>query len=198
MDLITEFFKAYYEDMTDYFFEFPTDKMLEEKVTKDNFIEWILTPTKIKLSDYEPLEKKLGETIPLIFKKWYSRHYSPEPGSLDTRIIFLPVPTQEDLFSELEGSLLGYGDSYQDIRDLNLIPFGSDANARGAICFDASDKSINPNDYPIVLFEYDTWDKSEIAFSNFEKMLECIIDLTKVGSTENFAKIDPKAGGIVF
>jgi hypothetical protein len=188
MKEINDFFKAYYSQMKDIYLKFEAD---EYNLTKKNYWEKVLKPSKINEESFEPIEHKLGLKLPVLFKQFYKSHYSLEKD-FDIGGIFIAGNTKGSKLSSLTDYFFNHGIS-SEIKDLGLIPFGI-YNDEWYICLEMTQSKNDPN---IVLFEMSNWGAGKDAishkpwFSNFSSFLRCITDYQLSGSSDNFNKLDP-------
>ena len=189
MNEIEDFFKAYYSQMKDFYLEFEAD---EYELTKENYWDKVLKPSKIGEEDFIPIELKLNLTLPASFKDFYKSHYSLEKD-FDTGGLFIAGNTENSNLSSLADYIFDHGIS-SEITDLGLIPFGL-YNDEWYVCLDMNSNQDDPS---IVLFEMSNWGAGKEAishrpwFSNFNSFLRCITDYQINGNWDNFNDLDPE------
>lgn len=86
-----------------------------------------------------------------------------------------------------------------------LYPFGAEGNDSGPVVFDAREVKTD-NEYPVRVYDYDYGGDleglSEIIFSSFTKLIECLTHYLKETKTRHdfevipeFFQIDPQGAG---
>src|SRR4051812_7091425 len=75
MNVYQKFFKAYYEDMKDFFLQFYNGSL---EITEENYYHVVLQKTTVQYSDFETIEKRIKLRIPQEFKDFYLTAYSYE------------------------------------------------------------------------------------------------------------------------
>ena len=188
MNEITAFFKAYYVQKKDFYLKYEAEKY---GLTKENFWDVVLKPSAVTAEDFEPIERKLGVTLPGTFKDFYQAHYSLEQD-FDTGGLFIAGNMEGSQLSSLTEYLFENGLS-ETITGFGLIPFGL-YNDEWYTCLDMNKNAENP---PIVLFEMSNWRAGKEAishrpwFSSFAGFLRCITDYQTTGNWDNFDELDP-------
>lgn len=179
----------------------PHEMLVTGQVDKEGWVEWKLLPRSVGVDPgFAKLEKEIGATFPRMFKLYYSRYYFLDG---DLSMLRFPRSTPNKPFDELRDLILN---SYfpERIKGIGLIPFASDGNDAGPLCFDTR-QSRNDADYPIVLWDHD-WvgthnEISPTIFSSFTKLLECCVHLWSKDKTPytqgiaGFVEIDPDGAG---
>lgn len=200
-DRIEQFFKAYWTTgmKSVYTLKVPKE-MMQSSVDKDGWYEWKLIPGTFKISDYEKVEAKYKVTFPDNFIEWHKRYFFAD---CDCSIIRLPhsLPTKplEKIIDQLNW------DIPSQLISLGLIPFADEGNDAGPLVFDTRITS-NKKDFPIRAYYIEYGGKleglSEIIFSSFDKMLECLTHFlieTKAKKRfeviPDFFTIDPNGAG---
>jgi hypothetical protein len=181
-----------------------TDKvpkeMMASPVDQDGWYEWKLIPGTLTADDYKKVEATFGAIFPDNFIEWHKRYFF-EDG--DCSIIRLPqsLPTRplEEIINNLNW------DIPQQLIPLGLIPFAEDGNDEGPLVFDTRNKD-DKVDFPIRVYDHeyggDLDGLSEIIFSSFNKMLECVTHFLIETKTRKrfdvipeFCSIDPNGAG---
>ena len=188
MNEIEHFFKAYYAQMKDFYLKVEADTY---RLTKENYWDTVLKPSKIREDDFEPIERKLQLILPISFKNFYKSHYSLEK-EFDTGGLFIAGNTEQSKLSSLIDYCFNHGIS-ADIIALGLVPFGL-YNDGWYVCLDMNENQDDPS---IVLFEMNNRGAGKEAishrpwFSNFNSLLRCIADYQINGNWDNFKTLDP-------
>lgn len=153
----------------------------------------LITNHKLKESDFNPYEKKLGCKLPKIYKAWLLKAHT-FPIKIGGIEIFGNHPIHP--MSELNEIL------NEEISTRNLFPIGKDLWSLWPIVFDFNSDQINP---PLKLFTPTSKFRKcklndQIVFSSFDKLLECWIyefgeaaqnNIWAERMYEEFALIDP-------
>jgi hypothetical protein len=169
-------------------------------VDKDGWYEWKLVPGTFTSDDYKILKAKFKATFPDNFIGWHKRYFFAD---CDCSIIRLPhsLPTRplEQIINNLDW------DIPEQIIPLGLIPFADEGNDAGPLVFDTRNKKDN-KDFPVRVYDHeyggDMDGLSEIIFSSFDKLLECLTHFLTETKTRkrfevisDFYTIDPDGAG---
>ncbi len=200
-DIIEEFFKAYWvKGMASVYTEYVSHEMMASPVDKDGWYEWQLIQGTLTVDDYREVEAAFNITFPDIFIEWHRRYFF---ANGDCSIVRLPSSLPTIPLADIIGNL--DWDIPEQLIPLGLIPFASDGNDAGPLVFDTRG-TTNSTDYPIRVYDHeycgDLEGLSEIIFSSFSKMLQCITHfLTETKTKEcfevlpDFYTIDPTGAG---
>lgn len=181
-----------------------TDKVpfeiMNSSVNKDGWYEWKLIPGSLTKEDYHKVEEKYKLKFPELFIEWHRRYYFASCGCSLVRLPHsLPTRPLEEIVNTLDW------DIPEQLIPLGLIPFADEGNDAGPLVFDMRN-AINKNDFPIRVYDHeyggDLEGLTEIIFSSFEKMLECLTHFLNEIETKkafevipDFFTIDPKGAG---
>jgi hypothetical protein len=192
---------AYWQPgMTSVYTEKVTKELMASDVNKDGWYEWKLLPGTLTAEDYKQLGAQYNVVFPDIFIEWHRRYYFADG---DCSIVRLPRSFPNRPLEEISDWHFNLG--YSELLISNgLIPFADDGNDVGSFVFDTRNAE-GQTDFPIRLFdhEFDDLDGlSEVIFSSFEKLLECVthylIEEKKRKRHEifpDFFEIDPEGAG---
>jgi hypothetical protein len=202
INLTTEFFKAYWKPgMKSVYTKIVPKEMMASPIDKDGWYEWKLITSTLTVNDYQKLEDKFKVRFPTSFINWHSTYFFAD---CDLSIIRLPnsfptVPLK---------SVADHLDWYvaEKLISQGLIPFADEGNDTGPLVFDTRNRN-NENDFPIRVYDHeymgDLSGLSDVIFSSFSKMLECLTHLLNESKTKNqfhiipdFFKIDPDGAGL--
>src|SRR4030095_11114329 len=202
IDNIEAFFKAYWTvGMKSVYTDKVPIEMMQSAVDEDGWYEWKLLPGSLTLDDYKKAEKQFGAIFPDIFIDWHRRYFF---ANCDCAIIRLPpsYPTRplQNIIKYLDW------DIPKLLIPLGLIPFAAEGNDTGPLVFDTRNQSTN-NDFPIRVYDHDYGGAldglSEVIFSSFSKLLECLTHFLLQEKSKNhfeiipdFYKIDPLGAGL--
>lgn len=188
-DIIEQFFKAYWtKGMKSVYTDKVSKEMMASPVDKDGWFEWKLIPGSLTFDDYKKVESTFGAIFPDNFIEWHKRYFF-EDG--DCSIIRLPYSQPTIPLEQLINNLDWYIPA--QLIPLGLIPFADEGNDTGPLVFDT--RNIKENiDFPIRVYDHeyggDLNGLSEIIFSSFEKMIECLTHfLTETKSKKSFEVI---------
>jgi len=138
--------------------------------------------------------------LPQSFIDWHKRYFFLEG---DCAILRLPISMPSQPLKEITKNLEWF--IPEQIIPQKIYPFGDSANDIGPLVFDARVPIAN-NEFPIRMYDHeyggDLAGLSEIIFSCFDKLLECVTYfLNEMGQKEwrdivyNFFEIDPEGAG---
>lgn len=162
--------------------------------------KWKLLPGTLTTDDYKKVEAKFNAKFPDNFIEWHKRYFF-EDG--DCSIIRLPPSLSTKPLAQLIDKLDWV--IPEQLIPLGLIPFADEGNDAGPLVFDTRNTSYK-KDFPIRVYDHeyggDLDGLSEIIFSSFDKLLECLthflIETTTKESFDvipDFYIIDPGGAG---
>lgn len=182
--LIDQFFEAY---------------MLYANETRGQDAQWRYLPSTRGEKNYSALEQELGIVLPDSYKQWHGQYDFPK--------IEFPML---NLFGSNRNLSLLASEYDWDLPPLlagnQLYIFGDEANDVGPLVFDGRDATPG-NEFPIRVYDHEFIDGepealSEIIFSSFTKMVECLLHYIKASpesghgtSIRQFYDIDPEGAG---
>lgn len=201
-DLSQKFVEAYssvHSLKTIYTDSFPAE-MKASEIDNDGWIEWKPIKGTLQESDYRKLERKYSVLFPKSFINWHKSYYFLDA---DCSILRLPISSPTRPLEDLEGNLNWF--IPEQLIPQNLYPFADDGNDAGPLVFDGREP-IMDNEFPIRVYDHEYGGEpeglSEIIFSSFPKLLECMIhymvELRSRRSFEiipDFLQIDPEGAG---
>ena len=200
-DKIEHFFRAYWTTgMKSVYTDKVPKEMMQSAVDKDGWYEWKLIPGNLTANDYNKIATKFKATLPDNFIEWHKHYFFAD---CDCSIIRLPLslPTRP-----LEGIITNLDwDIPEQLIPLGLIPFADEGNDVGPLVFDTRNAN-DKKDFPIRVYDHeydgDLDGLSEIIFSSFDKMLECLTHFLTETKTKkrfevipDFYTIDPYGAG---
>ncbi|MBO9683457.1 MAG: SMI1/KNR4 family protein [Flavisolibacter sp.] len=201
-DLNHKFIEAYlsvFPSKTVYTDSFPLDMKASEK-DADGWIEWKPLKGTLQESDYRQLEKQFGILYPKSFIDWHKSYFFLDG---DCSIIRLPSSSPTQPLKDLKQSLDWF--IPKQLIPQKLYPFADEGNDTGPLVFDGRQPKRD-NEFPIRVYDHeysgDLDGLSEIIFSSFSKLLECLTHyLTELKTRQNFEiipeffQIDPNGAG---
>lgn len=195
------FFQAYWKPgLREYYTESSSKEMMLTPVDQEGYFEWALIKGTLTLEDYRKVEDKYNMRLPLNFKEWHRQYFFCDG---DCSIVRLPcsVPTRplQEVIECLDWHVP------EQLIPLGLIPFANEGNDTGPLVFDTRNQS-DSSDYPIRVYDHeymgDLEGLSEIIFSSFNKLIECLTHLLKETKSResfdvigDFFLIDPNGAG---
>lgn len=198
-NITANFFAAYWlPGMTTVYTEAESPEMMAGPVDDDGWFEWKLAEGTLQASDYEQVEEEYQIQLPPSFIDWHKAFFFCDG---DCQLVRLPASYPQEPLSELMNQLK-YGG---ELISQKFYPFAYDGNDSGPWVFDAR-QSVVDNEFPIRIYDHEFLDAteglSEIVFSSFGKMLECLTYfLSRPKAVESgeavrgFFDIDPTGAG---
>lgn len=198
-----EFFREYCAIEINRKFVYSEDipiEMMSSKKDESGWFEWKCIPGTLTNDDYKQIERQYNAQFPISFIAWHKLYFFPR---VDCSLLRLPgsLPTKplEEITNYFEWDI-----SEELIRE-GFVPFGDEGNDAGPLVFDTRTQ-IEPNEFPIRFYDHeycgDMDGVSDIIFSSFPKLLECIIHYLKETETKytfevipDFFNIDPLGAG---
>jgi hypothetical protein len=200
-DNIEQFFKAYWTPgMKSVYTDKVPKQMMRSEIDNDGWYEWELISGSLTDEDYKKVETKFKVIFPDIFIKWHKRYFFAD---CDCSLVRFPnsIPTMplQSIVDNLDWPIP------EQLIPMGLIPFADEGNDAGPLVFDARNRK-DSKDFPIRVYDHeyggDLEGLSEIIFSSFEKMLECLTHFLKEIQTKknfevipDFFAIDPSGAG---
>ncbi len=175
-------------------------EMMASPVDEYGWFEWKLLDGLLQQQDYEKLEKQYGIKLPQSFINWHKRYFFLDADCL---IFRLPASIPSQPLKQIRNNLEWF--IPKQIIPQKIYPFGDSANDIGPLVFDAR-IPMPDNEFPIRSYDHeyggDLAGLSEIIFSSFDKLLECVTYfLNGIGNKEwaeiipFFFEIDPDGAG---
>ena len=201
-DLNQKFLDAYsavFPRKTVYTDSFPLDMKASEK-DNEGWIEWKPITGTLQPSDYHELEKQFGVLFPKSFIAWHRANHFLDA---DCAVIRLPSSSPTKPLESLKQTLNWF--IPEQLIPQQIYPFADEGNDTGPLVFDGREP-MPDNEFPIRVYDNsyggDLDGLSEIIFSSFQKLLECLTHyLTELKTRKNFEiipdffQIDPTGAG---
>ncbi|MBC9911576.1 SMI1/KNR4 family protein [Chitinophaga varians] len=203
MKMISEqFFSAYekaFSFTTVYRSTLPAE-MLTFPPDKDGVIRWKTIPGTLKRSQYNQLEHQFNVRFPESFITWHQAYFFLDG---DCAIVRLPYSNPQEPLGEIKNQL--DWSLAQALISQQLYPFAEDGNDTGPWVFDGRTSALQ-NEFPVRVYDHDFGGDeaglSEVIFSSFPKMMECLThymqELTvrkPFNILQDFFGIDPEGAG---
>jgi hypothetical protein len=203
IELIDKFFSAHitaFSNKTVFTKDSPQEMMLSQE-DLDGWFEWKLIKGTLLDNDYKKIEEKFKVKFPKSFIEWHKAYFFL---CCDTSILRLPTSNPNLPLKEINDNLDWF--IPEQLIPQKLYPFGDEGNDAGPLVFDGR-LNVQNNEFPIRFYDHefggDLEGLSEIIFSSFEKLLECVTYyLTEIKTRKNyeiipdFFKIDPSGAGL--
>lgn len=145
---------------------------MQSEVDKDGWFEWKIIPGTLSTEDYKKIAKRFNATLPENFIEWHKRYFFSDG---DCSIIWLPeslpVRPLKHIIDNLDWHIA------QQLIPFGIVPFANEGNDSGPLVFDTRNAK-NSNDFPIRVYDHDYGGDlhglSEVVFSSFGKLIECL------------------------
>jgi hypothetical protein len=201
-ELIDNFFNAYlnaFPNKTVFTKDTPAEMMLSE-LDEDGWFEWKLIPGTLQKEEYKKIETEFKIVLPPSFVSWHKKYFFLD---CDCSIIRLPASNPDQPLKELKSNLDWF--IAEQLILQKLYPFADEGNDTGPLVFDGRINAID-NEYPVRVYDHEFGGTlgglSEIIFSSFEKLLECMTHYLRELKVRkdfeiipDFFKIDPSGAG---
>jgi hypothetical protein len=206
--IIEEFYKTIFKSPEKLRTVFSLDdtpvEMMNSSVSNSGWFTWKPIPGTLSYETYHEVEQKFNVVFPKSFIEWHKRYYFLTCAS---NLASLPFSYPSKPLQEIIDGL-NY-DFAKDLIMFKLYPFASDGGDRGIWAFDGR-VEMDGNEYPVRLCDYDIEiledndikNLTQIIFSSFPKLLECITHFLKGINTRpdfelilEFFQIDPEGAG---
>ena len=200
-ELTEKFFQAYRtQGMKCVYTHKVPREMMQSGIDRNGWYEWKLVKGTLSVDEYRKIETEFNVILPDNFIEWHKQFFFAD---CDCSLVRLPcsLPTRplEDLISTLDWEIP------KRLIPLGLIPFAAEGNDSGPLVFDQR-KAKNNIDFPIRVYDHDYGGDleglSEVIFSSFSKMLECLTHFLvatrkrkRFDVISDFYKIDPTGAG---
>lgn len=200
--MAAQFFRAY----TDIFplktlhTAYLPQSMLNLPVDEVGWVDWKIIDGTLNAEQYRKLESDYKVQFPYSFVEWHKAYFFLDG---DCSLLRLPISNPlfplQDIVKGLEWFIP------QQLIPQKIYPFAYEGNDAGPLVFDGR-KSVKGNEFPIRLHDQEYGGSldglSEVIFSSFPKLLECITHYMKELKERegfeiipDFFKIDPFGAG---
>ncbi len=174
--------------------------MMASEKNEDGWYNWKPINGTLDVADYRKIEEKFKVKFPKSFIDWHRSYFFMDA---DCSLLRLPHSSPTEPLQEIIDNL--DNDIAEDLIKLKIYPFGQDGNDIGPLVFDGR-YPVEDNEFPIRVYDYDYGGDeeglSEIIFSSFTKLLECISHILKDSDSRklyeiipDFFAIDPDGAG---
>lgn len=194
-DISEQFFKVYWTSgMKSVYTDAVPKEMMQSPIDKDGWYEWKLLRGTLSVDDYRKIEAKFKVTFPDNFIDWHKRYFFADCDCSIARLPYsLPTRPLEKIIDNLDW------DIPKELIPHGLIPFAHDGNDEGPLVFDIR-YATTKSDFPIRVYDHeydgDLEGLSEIIFSSFSKMLECLTHFLAETKTKKRFEVIPDFYGI--
>ena len=173
---------------TVFYDDIPKEMVLTPK-DESGWFEWKLVKGSIPTEEYDKLEKQFAIKFPMNFINWHKSYYFLDG---DCSIVRLPTSILTKPLESIRQNLDWY--IPEMLIPLGLIPFADEGNDTGPLVFDTRNKS-DLTDFPIRVYDHeydgDLDGLSDIIFSSFQKMIECLTHLLNERNSGKLFEIIP-------
>lgn len=200
-ELTENFFQAYFNAFSNIGRDPRVPReMLLSNIDEEGYYQWRLLDGTLQQEDYAELGHKFGVKFPGSFIEWHRTYYFIEGDCSILRLPFSsPAKPMGELIEYLDWPLA------EVLIKQNLYPFAFEGNDTGPLVFDGR-RPIANNEFPIRVYDYDYGGDpeglSEVIFSSFPKLIECLThymneikEREREEITPEFFQIDPKGAG---
>jgi hypothetical protein len=201
-ELTKQFFEAYlaaFPNRTVFTNDTP-EEMMGGSVDEEGWFDWKILKGTLQETDYRKLELKYKIELPKSFIAWHKEYFFLNG---DTSILRLPASNPKLPLKDVESNLNWF--IPEQLISKKLYPFADEGNDAGQLVFDGRN-AVPDNEFPIRVyfqeFGGDMEGLSEIIFSSFRKLLECLTHYLTERKTRkdfeiipDFFKIDPTGAG---
>ena len=177
------------------------NEMMASKKDEEGWFEWRLIKGSFAEEDYEKVANDFGVKFPKSFVQWHKEYFFLDA---DISIVRLPASNPNLPLADIRQQLdyLGAG----QLISKQLYPFGSEGNDAGPLVFDGR-VAAPDNEFPVRYYDHEFDGEveglSEIIFSSFGKLLECVTHyMVQLKTRRNyeiipdFFSIDPSGAGL--
>jgi hypothetical protein len=198
-NIIENFFKALFDfgPLTVVYTADAPKEMMASAVNDDGWFTWKPIEGTFGPEDYRKIEEKFNVVFPETFIDFHKRYFF-----LDCDCVLLRLP-----YSNPNKPLQEITDTLEDagyLTSIGIYPFAWEGNDAGHLVFDGREPKEN-NEFPIRVFDYALEELdglSDIIFSSFPKLLECMTHYMKeiknrkdFDIVPEFLEIDPHGAG---
>ncbi|GAA4197399.1 hypothetical protein GCM10022289_04570 [Pedobacter jeongneungensis] len=200
-NVIKDFYKQLFDqELKTVFTERTPSEMMNSEIDTDGWFCWKPVDGTFDVNNYRDIEKKIHIEFLKSFIEWHKLYFFLD---CDCSLIRLPHSSPSEPLKEITDNL--DNDVAKDLILLRIYPFGQDGNDIGLLVFDGR-YATSDNEFPIRIYDYDyngdIEGLSEIIFSSFPKLLECISYFLQEIKTRkdyeiipDFFNIDPSGAG---
>ncbi|HEX9503332.1 MAG TPA: hypothetical protein VF974_03350 [Patescibacteria group bacterium] len=175
-------------------------EMMASQVDKEGWFQWNLLKGTIPTEDYKKIESQYDIKLPDSFIEWHQSYFFL---SGDCSLVRLPYSNPSQPLQAIKAELDWH--IPQKLIPQKIYPFGSEGNDSGPLVFDGR-KAVPNNEFPIRVYDQDFRGDleglSEVIFSSFSKLLECLTHyMTELKTKKDFEiipaffEIDPEGAG---
>jgi len=199
--IINGFFQRFFDqELKTVFIDQTPKDMMASLVDNEGWYNWKPINGKLTTIDYQNVAKRFKVKFPESFIEWHRLYFFLD---CDCSLVRLPYSAPNEPLQEVIDNL--DNDLAENLIAFKIYPFGQEGNDMGPLVFDGRQETIE-NEFPIRFFDYNYYGDleglSEIIFSSFLKLLECITYFLKEVETRkiydiipDFFTIDPEGAG---
>lgn len=151
----------------------PAD-MIDGAPSESGWVPWKPVPSPVTDADILALEAAAGAPFPPLFRAWLMYKCLLMTDFGDFR---LPETPSDDPLGDIAG-YLAVMESHPYFRTRGFVPFASDSNDVGPLCFDLN-RSRADGDYPVVLFDHELLHRPEYNGQQFADSFSAMLDMAE-------------------
>jgi hypothetical protein len=146
--------------------------MVDGPPDESGWVPWKPVPSPVTDADILAVEEGAGAPFPPLFRGWlmYKCLLMTDFG-----LVRLPETPSDDPLHEIR-QYVGIMNSQPYFRPRLVLPFGSDGNDTGPLCFDLARRHPD-GDCPVVLFDHELLDRPEYAGRPFADSFAALLDM---------------------
>jgi SMI1 / KNR4 family (SUKH-1) len=150
--------------------------MVDGPPNESGWVPWKPVSSPVTDSDILALEKVVGAPFPPLFRGWlmYKCLLMTDFGF---DLFRLPETPSDKPLKGIRG-YIGIMDSQPYFRPRRVVPFASDGNDVGPLCFDIN-RPLADGDYPVVLFDHELLHRPEYTGRPFADSFGAMLDMAE-------------------
>ena len=150
--------------------------MIDGPPNESGWVPWKPVPSPVTDADILALEVSAGAPFPPLFRGWlmYKCLLMTDFGF---DLFQLPETPSDDPLAAIR-RYIGIMDSQPYFRPRRVVPFTSDGNDVGPLCFDLN-HPLADGDYPVVLFDHELLDRSDYSGRPFADSFAAMLDMAE-------------------
>jgi hypothetical protein len=147
-------------------------EMVDSPRTTSGWVPWKPVVSPVTEADILAVEEVIGSPLPPLFRAWlmYKCLLMTDFGTLS-----LPEMPSDDPLGPFRSRCVRIMDEQPYFRPRRVVPFGSDGNGVGPLCFDLN-RPLPGGDYPVVLFDHELLHRLEYAGRPFADSFADLLD----------------------
>jgi hypothetical protein len=162
--------------------------MIDGPPNKSGWVPWKAVPSPVTDADILALEEVAGAPFPPLFRGWlmYKCLLMTDFGF---DLFRLPETPSDDPLGDIRG-YIAMMDSQPYFRPRRVVPFASDGDDVGPLCFDLT-RPLPNGDYPVVLFDHELLHQPQHSGRPFAESFGGMLDMAEA----SMLSYDQRAAG---